>query len=217
MTSRAKSGWLIPTGLILLSLVPLLGAEVRLQKLVGSAPITADDARFLAAPIPIFIHIFSSATYFVLGAFQFSPSFRANHPKWHRAAGRILIPAGLLTALSGMWMATFYPPTLGSGTAIKYIRLIVGAAMIVCIGLGLAAIKRRDIARHRPWMMRAYALAIAAGTQPITLAPMLVVPASYQELTYALGMTAGWVINIAVVEWFIRRTRSIPIASQVLA
>ena len=56
-------------------------------------------------------------------------------------------------------------------------------------------------------MTRAYALAIAAGTQPFTLAPIVVFPELYGELGFTLGLTAGWVVNLAVAEWLIRRHR----------
>ena len=41
--------------------------------------------------------------------------------------------------------------------------------MAACIVLGFAAIRRGDVARHRAWMTRAYALALGAGTQVFTL------------------------------------------------
>ena len=51
--------------------------------------------------------------------------------------------------------------------------LIFGFWMMVSILLGLAAILRRDIARHQVWMMRGYAIAIAAGTQTFTIMPWI--------------------------------------------
>ena len=40
--------------------------------------------------------------------------------------------------------------------------------MAACLVLGVAAIRRRDIAAHRAWMIRAYAIGLAAGTQVFT-------------------------------------------------
>ena len=45
---------------------------------------------------------------------------------------------------------------------------LVGSAMAASIVLGFAAIRRRDIPAHRAWMIRAYALALGAGTQVFT-------------------------------------------------
>jgi hypothetical protein len=121
----------------------------------------------------------------------------------------VLIPSGLLCALSGAWMAYFYPPLFGTGTAVAIIRVVVAASIAAFICMGVVAIRERNIAAHRAWMMRAYALAIAAGTQPITLAPIIVFPNLQGELGFTLGLTAGWVLNLLVAERLIRRTATV--------
>jgi uncharacterized membrane protein len=205
MNARSKSGWWIPAGLLLLGALPLLGGALRLAELIGGAAITPSNARFFAAPAPVVLHVIGSCLYFVLGAFQFSTGIRARHPAWHRAAGRILIPAGLVCAASGIWMAVSYPPVFGDGTLLTGIRLLVGGAMSVFIFMGLAAIRRRAFLDHRAWMTRAYALAIAAGTQPLTLGIVFLIFGVFNDATYTLAMAAGWTLNIAVAEWVIRR------------
>jgi uncharacterized membrane protein len=205
--ARAKlktSDWLIPAGLLFLSIAPLLGGVVRLNELATGA-VTVSNARFFAAPIPIVVHALSSLLYFMLGAFQFSPAVRNNHPRWHRSAGRVLIPSGILCAATGVWMAQLYPPFIGDGTALRWIRTVVGVAMIACIASGWFAIQRRKFDEHRAWMMRAYALAIAAGTQAFTLIPFGLIPAARTELGYTLGLAAGWAMNLTIAEYLIRR------------
>ena len=208
--SHTRADWLIPAGLILLSVLPLVGGTLRIIDLAVGEP-APGSARFFASPVPIVLHVISSVTYFVLGAFQFSPSLRRLKPVWHRRAGYVLIPSGLVSALSGAWMAYFYPPLLGTGTAAAIIRIVVAVGIAGFICAGFLAIRERKIAAHRAWMMRAYALAIAAGTQPITLAPLIVFPQLYGEVGYTLGLTAGWVLNLLVAEWLIRRAeRAMP-------
>src|SRR5688500_18666113 len=109
MKSFARSAWLIPAGLLFLGLLPLLGGALRLTELIAGAEITKDNARYFAAPLPIVLHVISCSAYFVLGALQFSPALRSKASSWHRTAGRILIPAGLVSAATGMWMAVTYP------------------------------------------------------------------------------------------------------------
>ena len=205
MTAPTKSDWLIPAGLIALSLIPVAAGTVRLVQLGGGAEITPDNARFFAAPLPVALHIISATIYCVLGAFQFSSGFRRRKPNWHRAAGRILVPCGLIAALSGLWMTHFYPPVMGDGPILYAIRLLVGSAMVLFICLGLTAILRRDFPHHRAWMMRGYALGLGAGTQALTHLPWFLFPSIQGELARALFMGAGWAINLAVAEWIIRR------------
>lgn len=207
----SKYNWLIPGGLILLSLLPVVGATTLSIELSGLAEVDEDNFHFHDAPVPIVAHAVSGSAYLILGALQFSPGLRQRHPKWHRTAGRILIPAGLVSATSAMWMALFYPPLFGEGIAISYIRLAAGGAMALFICLGFRSVRRREFNTHRAWMIRAYALGIAAGTQPFTLAPMVIFPALYGELWYTLGLSAGWIINLAVAEWLISRGRGLPV------
>ena len=56
----------------------------------------------------------------------------------------------------------------GTGDLLYVLRLVFGCALIACLVLGFAAIRRRNIPAHRAWMIRAYAIALAAGTQAFT-------------------------------------------------
>jgi uncharacterized membrane protein len=215
---RAKSTWLIPAGLIALSVIPALAGIVRLTQLGGGGPITPDLARFAAAPLPIVLHIVFSLLYSILGAFQFSPSFRGRHPRWHREAGKVLLASGMVAALSGLWMTVIYPIAKPEGLGkfddlgLYVVRLLVGAAMAGFIALGYAAIRKRDIVCHRAWMMRSYALGLGAGTQVFTHIPMFVFPSIQGELARTLCMAAGWGINLGLAEWVIAREKRLRVA-----
>lgn len=200
-----RGQWLAPTGLILLSLIPIIAGQARLSELTGGAVMTDQNARFLESPIPVVTHIVSVTIYSLLGAFQFVPALRRRRGGWHRIAGRILIPAGLLTALSGMWMASFYPHPAGDGFVLMLLRLLFGSAMVVSIALGLRAILRRNFVVHSAWMTRAYAIGMGAGTQAIVLIPGSIMFGSTNELSRTVFMGAAWVINLAVAEYVIRR------------
>jgi hypothetical protein len=213
MTRSTRSDWLVPAALIALSLVPAIAGTVRLAQLAGGADITAENARFFASPVPVVLHIPAVIVYCVLGAFQFAPGFRRRRRGWHRAAGRILAPCGLLAALSGLWMAHFYPWPAGDGEVVYMERVVFGSAMVVFIVLALLAVRRRDYSSHGAWMMRGYAIGLGAGTQVLTHLPWLVlVGGKPGELPRAVMMGAGWVINVVVAEWIIRRGRARPVA-----
>ena len=203
--ANAPPQWLAPVGLIVLSLIPVLAGSVRLTELMGGAEITANNARFFASPIPVTVHIVSVTVYSLLGALQFVPSLRRGRPSWHRIAGRILVPAGVLVALSGLWMTVFYPRPAGDGEALLVVRLIFGSAMLASIVLAVFAIRRRDFPSHGAWMTRGYAIALGAGTQVLTLLPWSLLIGTPDELPRTVLMTASWVINVAVAEYVIRR------------
>ena len=204
----------MPVGLIALSIIPILAGAVRLTELAGSPEITPNNARFVASPIPVTLHIVSVTVFSLLGALQFVPSLRRGRPSWHRIAGRILVPAGVLVAVPGLWMSAFYPRPPGDGESLVLVRLIVGSAMLASIVLAVFAIRRRDFTSHGAWMTRGYAIALGAGTQVFTLLPWNLIfgpIGAADELPRTVLMTAGWVINLAVAEWIIRHRPSPPV------
>lgn len=201
-----RSDWLVPAGLIALGLVPAIAGIARLTELGTGAVITPENARFFASPLPVVIHVPVVILYSLLGALQFSAGFRRRHRAWHRAAGKVLAPAGLLAALSGLWMAHFYPWPPSDGVALYVERLVVGTAMIAAIVLALLAVRRRDFTSHGAWMTRAYAIGLGAGTQVLTHLPWFILADGKPgELPRAVMMGAGWAINIVVAELVIRR------------
>ena len=200
-----RADYLPITGLLLLSLVPVLAGLFRLFQLATGAEVTLDNARFFAQPIPVLIHIVTVTLYALLGAFQFSPGIRRRFLNWHRRMGRILVVCGLLAATSGLWMSLFYPLPESDGNLLMAIRLLVGSGMIGALILGVLAVLRRDLARYRAWMIRAYAIGMGAGTQVFTHLPWMLLVGMPGEWSRAGLMAAGWVINLLVAEWVINR------------
>jgi len=199
--------WLVPALLVVLSLVPAVAGTARLAELASGGEPTADNARFLAAPWPLLLHVLAVIPYSILGAFQFHGSARLHRDGWHRAAGRALVGLGLLAAFTGLWMTLTYPWPAGDGVALYVLRLIFGAAMAGSILAGMAAIRRRDFATHSHWMMRGYAIGLGAGTQVLTHLPWFLLVGKPDETPRAVMMGLGWIINLAVAEAIIRRSR----------
>lgn len=201
----SRADWLVPLLLILLGLIPSIFGVVRLTQIAGGAEPTPDNARFLAQPLPVVLHLLAVIPFSLLGALQFSPRFRRRQSRWHRAAGRVLAPLGLVSALTGLWMAHFYPWPPLDGRVVYAERLVVGVAMTVAILLALDAIRRRDFAAHGAWMIRGYALGMGAGTQVLTHLPWMLFAGSLTVSSRAFCMGAAWAINALVAEWVIRR------------
>jgi len=210
LAKRFTADWLVPAGLILLSAIPVIAGAARIAELTGGAETTPANARFFASPLPVVSHILSVTLYSILGAFQFAPSFRSRKPGWHRTVGRLLVPCGLVAALSGLWMTQFYPWPEYDGEWLYGLRLLFGSAMLLSIVLGFAAARRWDFTRHGAWMIRAYAIGLGAGTQVLTHLPWFLFPSIQGELARTLMMAAGWVINLAVAEWIIHKRLTHP-------
>jgi Predicted membrane protein (DUF2306) len=204
MISRTWNEWRAPAGLILLSLVPMAAGGARLSQLATGATITADNARFFGSPLPAVLHIVGASVFCLLGALQFVPALRRRPRRWHRFSGRIVLPAGIVAALSGLWMTVFYHLPASDDALLEGFRLVVGTGMVVSLALGFAAVLRRDFVAHRAWVMRGYALGLGAGTQVLTQLPWLLLVGPPMGTARALLMGAGWGINLALAEWLIR-------------
>lgn len=204
--TRSRRDWWIPGSLLVLTAVPALAGAARLVDL--SSGRTEENARFFDLPVPIIVHIIGATTFCVLGAFQFMPSLRQRRPRWHRLAGRILVPAGIAAGLSGMWMAVLSDLPVSDNTALAWSRLLFGALMVGGLVRGLLAVLRGDIRTHQRWMARSYAVAQGAGTQALILGPMVLFVDQPGGALKATGMAAAWVINLGVAEWLVRRSQS---------
>ena len=199
--STRSIGW-VPYPLIALVVIPAIAGSLRLVELAGGPHLMPANPRITASPVPVIVHIVCAVLYAILGAFQFSSGLRRRRPNWHRVAGRVLVVLGLAVAISALWMTAFYPRIPG-GELGHVFRLAFGTGMAACIILGFIAIRRRNVTHHRAWMARAYALALGAGTQALTIGIGNAVFGP-SELTTALMLGAGWGINLVVVEYIIR-------------
>lgn len=205
--TRARPQWRVPAGLLVLSFVPVVAGSLRMAELTGGAEVTTENARFVASPIPIMGHIVGATVFLVLGAFQFVPKLRRR--KWHKIAGRIALPCGLIGALSALWMTIFYPLPPADGTLLNILRLVFGTGMVVALVLAFLAIRQKNVRAHRAWMMRGYAIGLGAGSQAVIYGIGAAVIGGTPGVTgKALLLGAGWVVNLVVAEAIIHRERS---------
>jgi uncharacterized membrane protein YozB (DUF420 family) len=202
-TGQGRS-WPVPASLMVLSAIPLAAGSLRLVQLAGGPALIPADDRFSGFPAALIIHIVGATVFALVGAFQFVPRIRRHHRTWHRRAGRLVAGAGLAIAGSALWLTLVYQAQPGTGALLYILRLLFASAMAASLLLGITAVRRHDIAAHRAWMIRAYAIALAAGTQVFTEGIGSVVVGT-GEFRTDLAKGAGWVINLAVAEWTIRR------------
>lgn len=202
--TRSKSAGWVPFALLALVLIPAIAGSLRVVELAGGPHLLPGNPRLTASPAPVVVHVVSAVLYAALGAFQFSAGLRRRRPAWHRAAGRVLVVLGLAVAFSALCMTLFYPRQPGTGELAYLFRLAFGSGMAASILLGYRSIRRGNVARHRAWMTRAYALALGAGTQVFTRGIAAAVFGE-GELATDLALGAGWIVNLAIAEYVIRR------------
>jgi uncharacterized membrane protein YozB (DUF420 family) len=204
---RPKGGaaqWFTAILLILVSAIPIaVGIYLLFELTTGH--VRPENARLFDSPVPVFLHVVAAALYAIFGAFQFVATFRRRFPGWHRAAGRILVGCGLVAALTGAWVTLFYPRLPDTNDLLFVLRLVFTSAMVAFLVLGFTAIRRRDVPRHRAWMMRAFALGLGAGTQALVFMVVEMTIGRPDQLGKSLLMGASWGLNLMIAELVIRR------------
>ncbi|RLJ60491.1 putative membrane protein DUF2306 [Litoreibacter meonggei] len=187
------------------SFIPVIGGLIRLLELSGGPAIAPENLRALSNPIPISVHILSSALFCIGGALQFLPEFRRRHPKAHRVMGRYIAVSGLLSAMTGVWMTHFYlfPEDL-QGNLLYWVRMVLGPTMIALIIFAVVAIRSRNVFLHSSFMLRAYVIGQGASTQAILGIFWIIITGA--EATGPMRdfiMISAWGLNLAVGEMLI--------------
>jgi hypothetical protein len=144
------------------------------------------------------LHIVTSAVALTAGALQFSARVRATAIESHRWVGRLYVTGVLLGGISGLVLATRAQGGLPAQVGFAILAVLwLGTTL-----MGLARILSGRVADHRPWMIRSYALVLAAVTLRIYL-PLSVVAGIPFESAYPSVAWLCWVPNLIVAEWLI--------------
>ncbi|WP_215541451.1 DUF2306 domain-containing protein [Amycolatopsis sp. CA-230715] len=151
----------------------------------------------------------------VAGLAQFWPWLRRICPRAHRWVGRMYFYAGVFPA-----MVLTVPVVLASESGMSNVSALV--AMLVMWAVtgvaGLRAARSRRFRDHRAWMIRNYAVTVAVHASRMwgaVVIPLVLLQAdgpAYQGDTRAIihdiagsGAWLGLFVNLAVVEWYLRR------------
>jgi uncharacterized membrane protein len=162
--------------------------------------------RLLTVPAAVYLHLGASALAIAIGPFQFLASIRARALGLHRWMGRLYATAVLLGGLSGFALATMSQGGLPAHIGFA----LLACAWLFTTGSAYVAIRRGDVANHRRWMTRSFALTLAAVTLRIYVPVSLLLGVPF-ELGYPAIAWLCWVPNLAIAEWrFVGRTRGRP-------
>ena len=183
--------------LLLLAAIPALVALTRLYQ-IPSGSLPAASGHFIPGPISHFLHAMTGATFALLAPFQLHPGLRRDFPTAHRRMGWGLTFAGAALAMTGLFMLVLYPHAATG--PLRATRLVVGVLVLTALALSINAARHRQIALHRIWMLRAYALIMGAGTQAVVGLPIFLLYGQPDPATMDLILALCWPLNLAVAE-----------------
>jgi uncharacterized membrane protein len=198
-TRGRRAGWVAMT--VLASTIAL----------ISSRYLTADPETFLpqqklvylANLGPLMLHIAGGVLALALGPWQFVSRLRTRRPAVHRFVGRVYLVSVLAAGVGGLLMApkAMVGPIapLGFGT-LAVLLLVTSVAAYVTI-------RRRQVARHRAWVTRSYALIFAAVTLRLWIGLLPAVGVPFDQ-AYGSGAWTCWMINLLVAELLIVRSQT---------
>jgi uncharacterized membrane protein len=156
----------------------------------NASPAAGLDAGFARHIALTFVHILPGGLFLGLAPFQFAPSVRQKHLRLHRWTGRVLVVSGLIIGASALMMS--FKLNIGgpNETAATTLFAIV---FLICLAKAYLHIRRKEVARHREWMIRAYGVGLGvATTRPIVgmfFAFRRLTPHEFFGIAFWLGFT----------------------------
>ena len=200
---------LVWTGVVFLALIGVAAVTRRTLVLLwpntfasNASPAAALDAGFARHLVLTLIHILPGALFLVLAALQFVPGIRRNHLQIHRWMGRVLVVCGLIIGASALIMS--YRMNIGgpNETAATTLFAIV---FLICLLKAYVHIRRKEVARHREWMIRAYGVGLGvATTRPIVgafFAARRLTPHEFFGIAFWLGFTVTFLVAEAWLDY----------------
>jgi len=153
--------------------------------------------RLLAASV----HFGVGALVLAIGPFQFVPRFRSKWPTAHRWTGRVYVAGCIFSGIAGFVLAsnTNAGPVAQTGFSLLAIFWLATTIM------AFLKARSRDFAAHKQWMIRSYALTLAAVTLRIYLPVTLFGFEMAYSVVYPIIGFACWVPNLLIAEWMVRR------------
>lgn len=150
------------------------------------------------------VHVFTSMLALLAGFTQFFPRLLRRLPRLHRWMGRAyVINVCFITGPASLIMAFYANGGITSRAA--FITLAVGWLFTTAMGWRTAL--RRQWLRHREWMIRSYALTLSALTLRAWKYLLVLLFDPRPMDVYRLVAWLGFVPNLLVAEWLIRRHR----------
>jgi uncharacterized membrane protein len=188
--------------LIFVTAIPILNSFVLVFQ-VPSGTYPEDTARLAVAPVSLFAHVLAGVAFGITGPVQFIRALRHRFGALHRVLGRIYVLSGAIIGLSGLSilvqvMSTRTPP-------VDIARGLFGVALLIALAMAMAAIRKRDVLRHRAWVIRAYAVGMGLGTVALVYIPIYIVTGQppigpMSDILFVVS----WVLTIAFAEVVIR-------------
>ena len=190
----------------------LLALDLPAQFSRSNSPTAALDIGFSRHKLLTLMHILPGMLFMVLGPLQLSRTIRNQHLRFHRWSGRVFLVCCAIIAVSALTMSF----QMAIGGANETAATVLYALLFVfCLTKAFIHILRREIALHREWMIRGFAIGLGVATvRPIIGAFFAARRLSPHEF-FGTAFWLGFTINLIAAEAWINYTRGRPVAEPI--
>ena len=152
-----------------------------------------------------FLHIIPAFGISILAPIQLSGKIRSRMPALHRWSGRLFLFLASIMIISGI-IISFTFPFARSGEAI--VSLVIASCFGFSLTYALLCIRKRDISKHRRWMIRALAAGFAPITMRIFFSGILITTDTSAREIFNMTLWIGLGINLLLAELWLNYKRT---------
>lgn len=163
------------------------------------------ELRYLEHPLVTTLHMLSGIIFILLAPLQFWSKFRNKNLGLHRSLGKLLVLCALVSGVYGIVSVTVLPGF--GGLASETAAWLFGPLFVFSILRAFQCARGKNIAEHREWMIRAFALGLGVGVQRLLIATFLVTTNYGFDQIFGPALWLGFSINLLVAEVWINVTR----------
>ncbi len=219
MTAQKIPRQLIRTITTIVVILAIIGITVVIRRSLTLAGVIkpfvhpkygAFDTGFQLNKALTFVHIIPGALFMILAPLQFVPGIRARHLWFHRLSGRIVVVLGLVIGVTALIMS--FKTNIGGATETSA-TVLFAIIFLFSLAKGFYHISRHEVALHREWMIRMFAIGFAIAT----VRPIVGLFFAFSRLSpyqfFGIAFWIGFTIHLIAAEVWINytRKRNVPI------
>ncbi|WP_395790686.1 DUF2306 domain-containing protein [Aquimonas sp.] len=173
-------------------------------QLVDPAMAAVFEARYAL----LLSHIFGAGCALLIGPWLWLSGLRRRRPALHRWLGRVYLICGVAIGGSGGLLLAL---TAQGGVPARLGFFCLASAWLLSGVIAFVRVRAGDFVDHRRWMLRNYALSLAAVSLRVWMALSGLLGVEFEQ-AYPVAAWLCWLPNLWVAEWYLRRSAAVAAA-----
>jgi uncharacterized membrane protein len=155
------------------------------------------DIGFRLHPVLTFVHIICGGLFMILAPLQFVERIRSKHLRFHKISGRVVVVCGLIIGVSALVMS--FKMVIGGATETSA-TFTFAILFLFSLCKGFYHIRRGEVALHRRWMIRMFAIGLAVATVRPIVGMFFALSHLSPHQFFGIAFWIGFIINLVAAE-----------------